>query len=58
MSESSPESDDRAITDDQLPDDLNPEENPLAGDPEDLESGDDDGPDAAAATGGDQGPPG
>ena len=42
MSESSSENDQstdgsQGITDDQLPDDLNPEENPLARDPEDTD---------------------
>lgn len=31
------------ITDDQLPDDLNPEKNPLARDPEDTDDSDDSG---------------
>ena len=52
MSESSTENSSESgegITDDQLPDDLNPEENPLARDPED----DPDGPEGAGAPGGD-----
>jgi hypothetical protein len=45
------ESDDRAIPDDKLPDDLNPEKNPLAREPdEDAEGGfSPNGPDPAAA---------
>ena len=44
------ESDDRLIPDDKLPDDLNPEKNPLAAEPDDdTESGfSPNGPDAAA----------
>jgi hypothetical protein len=34
-SESNPPDDDQLISDDQLPDDLNPDENPLARDPDD-----------------------
>jgi hypothetical protein len=59
MSESSTESsssggsdESGGITDDQLPDDLNPEKNPLARDPED----DPDGPEGAGAPGGDAAP--
>ncbi len=33
------ETDERAITDDQLPDDLNPEKNPLAAEPDESEDG-------------------
>jgi hypothetical protein len=53
-SEGSSDSGSRGITDDQLPDDLNPEKNPLAGDPEELDSdtgGQPGGPDASATGG-------
>jgi hypothetical protein len=56
MSESSTESSEsgEGITDDQLPDDLNPEKNPLARDPEDEPEGAGPGPGAD----GDLGQPG
>jgi hypothetical protein len=48
--DSTGDSDDRLIPDDKLPDDLNPEKNPLAAEPdEDAETGlSPNGPDAAA----------
>ena len=50
MSDSSTENDGRLVPDEKLPDDLQPKKNPLARDPDDLDSGAEESTDPGPST--------